>query len=161
MTDECFRAKIWLSRTFDLMSKVEAEQRTLLVLQNKLGSGVRNYDSLGIARDLDSAVRRHEDLLLEFSLQNERIEKTQLLLFQELGRTRNVIERLSKPIYQAIATDRYINNLKWKEIEKNYSYSSSEIYRFHEYLLAEVFEIIAPAIVEPKNDEPIENQIGA
>ena len=160
MKDECYRAKLWLSRTFDLMSKLEAEKRTLMVLQNKLGSGVRNYDSFGSPHDVETSIRIHESLLIEFSLQNERIEQTQSLIFKELDRTRSVLDKLSKPLYQAIATDRYINNLKWKDIEKNYHYGSSELFRIHDLILLEVYQLLAPAIVE-ETDESINREIGA
>lgn len=158
MREDRYLAKQWLSRTFDLASKVEAEKRTLMVIKSKLGTGVRNYDDYGKFSDFESSVHRHEDLLIEFSLQNERIEKTQRELFFELDRTRRVIDKLSKPIYQAIATDRYINNLKWKDIEKNYHYGCSEIYRIHDRILEEVFQIIAPTI---KPEESIGEVVGA
>ena len=159
MTEECYRAKLWLSRTFNIMSKLEAENRTLLVLKSKLGSGVRNYDSIGIKNDVESSIRRREDLLIEFSLQSERIEKTQKLYFKELDKTRSVIEKLSAPILQAIATDRYINNLKWKELEKNYYYGTSELFVFHTQILNEVYEILVSELIV--TDEPIHQNIGA
>ena len=152
MSDEAFKAKEWLSRTFALYDEIEAEKRTLGIIKLKLNSGVRNYESITRNNDFENSIRWHEDLLLEYTLQNERVEKAKQKLFRELELTRTVIDKVKKPLYRAIATDRYINALNWNEMNKAYDYSSSKMYREHIKTLEAIGRILTASDTTTQND---------
>ena len=45
MTNRAYRAKLWLNRNYNLNKQVEADQRMLEILQDRLGNGVAKYES--------------------------------------------------------------------------------------------------------------------
>ncbi len=141
MSDEAYYAKEWLSRTNDITEEIEAEKRLLLKIKEKLEGGVRSYDNIGSSHDQDASRKRHEDLLIQYSMQSDRIDQKEKDYLKELSLTRSIIDKLKNPIHRSIAVDRYINGMKWKDILNSYHYEQRQIFKIHEKLLEEVSRI--------------------
>ena len=107
MTDKAYHAKRWLNRNYNDHKQLEADRRMLAIMENRLGSGVARYESDGTeSHDPDKSRARHEDALLDFSAQREKVEKEERKLLVEMNKTREAIEKLEDPELIAIATDR-------------------------------------------------------
>ena len=143
MKNEAFRAKNWLNRNFQLSRQLEADQRMLEIMSNRLGSGVARYESDGSeSHDPDRAKARHDDALLEYSIQKDRVEKEALKLAEEDLKTRKAIAELSDPTHRALAVDRYINRLKWEAIAALEHRSVAQVYRDHKTMLERMADIL-------------------
>jgi len=141
MTDEQYTAKNWLMRVNDYAEKVDAERRTLEMLQARLYRGVSNYDGFTGKKDPSTARAAYEDALLDFSEQSARVEKAQKEYLRELAITREVIGLI--PInLQALAIDRYINGFKWDKLEDLHHYGKSMLFRFNTDILNNVAQIL-------------------
>lgn len=144
MTNKARRAKDWLNRNYHLSRQVEADQRMLELLDNRLGSGVAKYESDGSeCHDSDAARARHEDTLLDYSQLKEKLEKETLILVQETTKTRKAIEELSDPALKAVAVDRYINRLRWEDISKVEHISIAQVFRINEKMLEQMSDILS------------------
>ena len=88
MRDDCYQAKLWLNRNYYSSRQLEADKRMLSIIENKLGSGVAKYENDGTGGDSDAARTRHEDKLLEYSMQRERVERETRQLLAENEKTR-------------------------------------------------------------------------
>ena len=143
MKNEAFRAKNWLNRNFQLSRQLEADQRMLEIMSNRLGSGVARYESDGSeSHDPDRAKARHDDALLEYSIQKDRVEKEAPKLAEEDLKTRKAIAELSDPTHRALAVDRYINRLKWEAIAALEHRSVAQVYRDHKTMLERMADIL-------------------
>jgi len=141
MTDEQYQAKNWLMRIHDYASKVDAERRTLEMLKHRLHRGVTNYEGFTGRRDPMTAQAAHDDALIEYSMQAERLEQAEREYIAVMDTTREVLEAL--PIkYRALAIDRYINGLKWQELIKIYNYSNAQVHRLNNDILTHVAEVL-------------------
>lgn len=144
MTDRAYQAKNWLNRNYHLSRQVEADQRMLELLNNRLGSGVAKYESDGSeSHDSDAARARHEDTLLEYSQLKEKLEKESIILVQETAKTRKAIDELGDPALKALAVDRYINRLRWEDISKLEHISIAQVFRINEKMLEEMSHILS------------------
>lgn len=156
MTNEQYQAKNWLMRLSNYADKLNAERRTLEMLQNRLYRGVANYDNYTGRKDPLTARAAHEDALIEFSEQAARVEKAQKEYIAELNTTREVLEGLPIEL-KPLAFDRYINGSKWKELERIYPYSIAELYRQNNEILERVAQILkaknTPLINQDKKQE--------
>ena len=152
MTNEQYQAKNWLMRIPDYAAKVDAERRTLEMLQSRLYRGVANYDNYTGRKDPMTARAAHEDALIEVSMQAERVEKAQKEYIAELNTTRATLEALPAHL-KALAIDRYLNGIKWDKLEKIYPYCRSELYRQNIDILEHVAQILkaeqTPLIITP------------
>lgn len=143
MKNEAFRAKSWLNRNFQLSRQLEADQRMLEIMSNRLGSGVARYESDGSeSHDPDRAKARHDDALLEYSIQKDKVEKEAKKLTEEDLKTRKAISELSDPTHRALAVDRYINRLKWEAIAALEHRSVAQVYRDHKTMLERMADIL-------------------
>ena len=143
MKNEAYRAKNWLNRNYYLSRQLDADQRMLEIMRNRLGSGVARYESDGSeSHDPDRAKARHDDALLEYSLQMEKVEQEAKKLNEEDIKTRRAIAELSDPTLKAIAVDRYINRLKWEAIAALEHRSVAQVYRDHKTMLERMAEIL-------------------
>ena len=143
MTNEAYRARDWLNRNYQLSRQLEADQRMLEIMRNRLQSGVARYESDGSeSHDPDRAKARHDDALLEYSLQTEKVEKEVRKLTAEDLKTRKAIGELSDPTHRAVAIDRYINRLKWDAIAALEHRSVAQVYRDHKEMLEKMAEIL-------------------
>ena len=128
-------------RLNDYADKVEAEKRTLEMLQTRLYKGVSKYDAFNGSKDPLTARAAHEDALIDFSQQCARVEKAQKEYLAELEITREVLEAIPAHL-TALAIDRYINGIKWGKLEQIYHYGSSMLFRFNAEILDNVAEIL-------------------
>ena len=154
MTDKQYTAKLWLTRLENYAAKLKTEKRTLEILENRLYKGVSRYEGYTGRADPMQAQAAHEDAMLAYSEQAERIQKAQADYLRELKITREVLEQLPG-LLSAIATDRYINGLKWENIEKLYNYGHAQLFRLNGDILEHVADILAatntPIIVTTDN----------
>lgn len=143
MTNRAYRAKLWLNRNYNLNKQVEADQRMLEILQDRLGNGVAKYESDGSeCHDSDAARQRHEDTLLEMSQLRERYEREKRQLVEETAKTRKAISELQDPAQRAVAVDRYINGLKWENIAELEHVAIAQVYRIHRTMLEQMATVL-------------------
>jgi DNA-directed RNA polymerase specialized sigma subunit len=143
MTKAMKDADIWLNRAYGLNKELDANVRTLNKLMASLNSGVARYESDGTeSHDPERAKTNHEDTLLEYSEQMARVEKLRRNLKAENIKTIKAIDQLSSGELRAIATDRYINCMTWKEIAKAEYISKSEVDRRRTRMLEQMANIL-------------------
>lgn len=153
MTDRAYRAKEWLTRNDGLKEELDAEYDTLLVMSGRVNSAVAAYETDGSNhRDIEAAKARHEDALLDFSSQMERIQKKQLKLIVELNKTQDVIDQIEHKtsrgdygaLFRAIAKRRYVVGQKWPEIAKLVNRSEQQLLKDN----AKICELVADILAE-------------
>lgn len=142
MKKECYDAKQWLKRTHKLALRVEADKRFLEILADRINQAVAKYETDGTATDRDSARKRREDEMLEYTEQRDHVEQEQLELIAEMTKTRNIVKSLNDPTLEAVAVNRYVNRLQWDDIIKLTHYSRSQVFRFHLKMLEELAKVL-------------------
>lgn len=142
MKKECYDAKQWLKRTHKLALRVEADKRFLEILADRINQAVAKYETDGTATDRDSARKRREDEMLEYTEQRDHVEQEQLELIAEMTKTRNIVKSLNDPTLEAVAVNRYVNRLQWDDIIKLTHYSRSQVFRFHLKMLEEIAKVL-------------------
>lgn len=143
MTNDCYKAKEWLNRNYLFSRQLEADLRMLEIMSDRLGSGVAKYESDGSeSHDPDGARARHDDALLEYSTQRQKVEKEAVRLSLEDSKTRKAISELSDPTHQAIAIDRYINRLRWEDVAKVEHISIAQVFRLHLSMLEKIAVVL-------------------
>ena len=141
MTNEQYTAKNWLMLLRDYEDKLKAEKRTLELLQERLYRGVEKYGGDTGRRDPITARAAHEDNLLDFTGQIERVTKAENEYLAELQLRHEVIEAIPAKL-QPIAIDRYINNIKWEDLADIYNYSRANIFEINHKILTHVAQIL-------------------
>lgn len=141
MTDEQYQAKNWLMRIHDYADKVDTERRTLEMLKHRLHRGVMNYEGYTGRRDPIVAQAAHDDAVIDYSMQAERLEQAQREYVAVMITTREVLDALPMSI-KPLAIDRYINGLKWQELIKIYNYSNAQVHRLNNDILTQVAELL-------------------
>lgn len=137
------KAEEWLNRNYHFVLQVEADRRMLTILENRLASGVSQYENDGTSvHDPEKSKRKREDLLLTYSDLKSHVEEEEVKLVEETTLTRKKIEQLSSPEYIAVATDRYINRLKWDDISELEHMSKQKLFIIRVSLLEEMVEIL-------------------
>lgn len=147
MRDDCYQAKLWLNRNYYSSRQLDADKRTLSILENKLGSGVAKYENDGTGGDSDAARLRHEDALLDYSEMRKKIEREEKELSLETQKTRRAIDKLEGDDCKAVAIDRYINYLKWNDISDLEHISRAQLFRVHGKMLEQMAEILKKEVV--------------
>lgn len=143
MNKDMKEAKFWLNRNYLFIRKVMADKRTLERLENQLGSGVAKYENDGTGGlDQDAARKRHEDALIDYSEILTRYESEERQLITETAKTRRAIEKLEDNDLIAVATDRYINLMKWEDIAVAESVSRAQVFRLHDKMLEKMVIIL-------------------
>lgn len=143
MTNKAYRAKQWLNRNYNDHRQLEADRRMLDIMENRLGSGVARYENDGTgSHDADKSRARHEDALIEFSIQKAKVEREEKKLLAEMNETRSAISKLENPEHIAIATDRYISRLPWGKIANLEHISVATAYRKNKEMLEEMAKIL-------------------
>ena len=139
----CKKAQSWLNRNYNAHKQLDADKRMLEIMENRLQSGVTRYESDGTeSRDADAAKARHDDALLEYSMQRQKVEKEERRLIREMVKTRNAIDLLDDPAQKAIAIDRYINRLRWEDIATLEHVSIAQVYRINATMLEKMADIL-------------------
>lgn len=143
MRDECYQAKLWLNRNYYSSKQLAADRRMLAIIENALGSGVARYENDGTSSgDSDAARARHEDKLLEYSEQKERVEREERELLADMAKTRRAIDRLEDEDHKAVAIERYVNLRKWNDIADSIHISRAQLFRVHDRMLEKMAEIL-------------------
>lgn len=143
MKTVCKKAQEWLNRNYNAHKQLDADRRTLEIMENRLQSGVARYQSDGTeSHDADAAKTRHDDALLDYSMQKDKVEKEERRLIKETVKTREAIDKLSDPSQKAVAIDRYINRLRWEDIAKLEHVSIAQVYRLNTAMLEKMAEIL-------------------
>ncbi len=141
MTAAQMYAKNWLFRLKDYEDILKSEKNTLEMLEARLYRGVSNYGGYTGRSDYIVAQAAHDDAIIALSLQADRVEITQRAYLNELEKTRAVIRQI--PLHlQAMITDKYINCLNEREMEKRYNYGKSQLYRYLREALTAIAEVL-------------------
>ena len=142
MTDECYRAKQWLRRAHKFALRVEADERMLEILAGRVNNAVAKYENDGASVDRDESRKRHEDDLISYAEQRERVESEQLQLIEEMTQTRRVVRLMNEPLLESIAINRYINRLSWDDVIRLENYSRAQVFRLHLKMLEELAKVL-------------------
>lgn len=136
-------ADTWLNRAYGLNQELKASIRTLAMKEASLNSGVARYQSDGTeSHDPERSKANREDALLEYSETMDRVEKLRRNLYEENAKTLKAIDQISTGELRAIAIDRYINCMTWKEIASAEHISKSEADRRRLRMLEQMARII-------------------
>ena len=136
-------ADAWLNRAYGLNQELKASIRTLAMKEASLNSGVARYQSDGTeSHDPERSKANREDALLEYSETMDRVEKLRRNLYKENAKTLKAIDQISTGELRAIAIDRYINCMTWKEIASAEHISKSEADRRRLRMLEQMVRII-------------------
>ena len=141
-------AKKWLRRVYYQTLRVEAEKRALKVIEARVNNAVGKMESDGAAVDRDQTNRKREDTLLDYVQKNKDLEEEYMKLARLKHETRAVIAELKDERLEAIAENRYINCLEWRDIEKINAYSHSHIMRLQSDILSKISAILIRRKVE-------------
>lgn len=131
-------AKEYLMQYRIAVNKVKRKQEQIEKLRADLLPGGISYDGIpgsGGSRTAADIFARIEELERELQKQ---IAEAQDMADEIIA----VIEQVEDERYRSILHDRYIMNLKWEEIAKQYGYVSRNIYKIHGRALQAVNEII-------------------
>lgn len=135
MTERAIKTKEYLSKVYHMTRQLQADERMLEVMGQRLFTGVANYQHDGGAHDTDAAIARHEDQLLDYSIQLQKVEKLRTRLGNTMTEIRDAIDDLSDPEWKAIAIDRYITNLRWNDIARLEHMSEAKVYRINSIVI--------------------------
>lgn len=130
MNRELREAEKWLNRNYGQLKRLDADKRTLEVLSSRIGARVGKLERDGTeSHDAARAQTQYEDALFDYSSQAEKVEREARAIAADLEKTRRAINELSNDDLKAVAIDRYINRLRWKDISKVEHISEAEAYR--------------------------------
>ena len=144
-------AKRWLRRVYYQTLRVEAEQRALKIIEDRVNNAVGKMETDGASIDRQQSTRRREDTLLDYAQKNKDIEEEFIKLARLKHETRVVISKLQDQRLETIAEHRYIDCLEWRDVEKIDNYSHSHLMRLQSEILTRIAAILYP-IGGSKND---------
>ena len=160
MTDSVYRAKNWLKRADEIEEQRKKQLDKIAFIESRINNCIINYESTG-ARDPISARAAHEDLLADYAIARDELERITRTLLKEDIITRKALEPMSNHLYIALLIDKYISRRSIKEIAKSGDYKLSEqhLFRIHDKALVEFAEIReAPKLlIVPNNKRRFEH----
>ena len=118
MTDEVYQVKNWLMRADELDQQWKRTRNKVLLIQDRLNGGVTNYYSSG-KKDLITAQSNHEDLLMEYSMLREQLDREIEQCLHEDNITLQVIDCMGSPFHRSILIARYVCRMDWNTILKD------------------------------------------
>lgn len=137
------QAKEWLNRNYRDFERLNADIRFRDKLAERVNQCIGQYESDGSeSHDPERSKAHHEDMLLEYSEQKRKVEDETIKLNAEDRKTRQAIAELRNSDYEAVATDRYINRLKWEDIFKPEHRSKAQTHRTHGKMLEAMAKIL-------------------
>ena len=131
MTDECYRAKQWLTRVYVVAKRVEINERMLEVLKCKVDSATAVYENSGARGDREQAQKRREDALLDYIEQADKVDRSKNLMKKEARRVNRVIKKIDDEKIAYVMELRYVKLLAWADVVKVVNYSRAQVFRFH------------------------------
>lgn len=143
MTDEAYHTKNWLMRADELEEQWKRTRTKVMIIQSKLSGGVSNYSSSG-KKDLITAQSVHEDLMLEYSLLQDQLDRELTQCLHEDNISIMVIQRMRDPFHRAILISKYICRDSLNTLAKNpkIGLNKSQLYAHHNRALEELAEIL-------------------
>lgn len=135
-------AKKWLKRVYYQTLRVEAEERALKVIEQRVNNAVGKMETDGASVDRNSSNRRREEALLDYSQKNLDFEAECVKLAKLKHETRQIIGELHDGRLEKIAERRYVDCLSWKDVERIEAYSHGHIMRLHVEILNKTAQIL-------------------
>ena len=137
MTDEQYRAHLWLSRMWGKEKEIDAK----VMHRDKVSSwGVGIYDAKHIPGGADQ--NTNESKFINYALMSEEIDKDIQTYLRETRRTQEVIGKVKDSLLQGILYDFYINQKTSEEVRTKYHYSRSRIYELRNAAIDKVIPAI-------------------
>lgn len=139
MTDEQYRAHVWLSRMWDADTAIQqliARRDTILCSM----SGIGKYDAEHIPTQ--NGENATETKNIEYSYLSEQIEKKMRKIAIENKRTHEAIDKVNDEMLQGMLEARYINRMTWTQVGRLYNYEKSRAYDYR----TKALDAVAPFI---------------
>lgn len=131
-------AKRWLKRVYYQALRVEAEQRALVILEDRVNSCIGKYENDGTNGDRDRTRKRREDDLIDYVEKRESVERELSKYMRMRHDTLKVISKLDDPVLETILEKRYIDRLQWDDVVKITNYSRAQVFRYHNKAIEKV-----------------------
>ena len=135
-------AKRWLERVYYQTLRVEADARALAVIEGRVNNAVGKLDNDGASIDRSQSSKRREAALVDYAQKNEELEEETMKLEKLKKETRIVISKFGDEKLEKIAGWRYIDCLRWKDVEKIAAYSHPHMMRIQNDILNKVAGIL-------------------
>lgn len=133
MTDEQYKAHLWLSRMWGKEKEIDAK----VMHRDKVSSwGVGIYDAKHIPGGADQ--NTNESKFINYALMSEEIDKDIQTYLRETRRTEEVINTAKETLLRGILYDFYINQKTCEEVRTKYHYSKTRFYELRNAALTEV-----------------------
>ena len=133
MTDEQYKAHLWLSRMWGKEKEIDAK----VMHRDKVSSwGVGIYDAKHIPGGADQ--NTNESKLINYALMSEEIDRDIQTYLRETRRTEEVINKAKDTLLRGILYDFYINQKNCEEVRTKYHYSRTRFYELRNAALEKV-----------------------
>ena len=137
MTDEQYRAHLWLSRMWGKEKEIDAK----VMHRDKVSSwGVGIYDAKHIPGGADQ--NTNESKFINYALMSEEIDKDIRHYLYETRRTEEVINTIKDTLLRGLMFDFYLNQKTAEEVRTKYHYSRSRIYELRNAAIDKVIPAI-------------------
>ena len=137
MTDEQYRAHLWLSRMWGKEKEIDAK----VMHRDKVSSwGVGIYDAKHIPGGAEQ--NTNESKFINYALLSEEIDEDIQIYLRETRRTTEVIDTIKNTLLRGILYDFYINQMKCDVVRIKYHYSRTMVYELRNKALTQVFPFI-------------------
>lgn len=124
-------AKKWLRRVYYQTLRVEAEERALRVIEQRVNNAVGKMESDGASVDRSQSSRRREAALVDYAQKNEEFEIEAMKLAKVKHETMALISKIGDERLEKIAERRYVDCLSWRDVEKIEAFSHAHMMRLH------------------------------
>jgi len=135
-------AKRWLERVYYQTLSVEADARALALFEERVNNAVGKLENDGASLDRSQSSKRREAALVDYAQKNQELEEETRKLEKLKNETRLVIWKLGDERLEKIAKLRYIDCLRWKDVEKIAAYSHPHMMRIQNDILNKVAGIL-------------------
>lgn len=137
MTDEQYRAHLWLSRMWGKEKEIDAK----ITNRDKVSSwGVGIYDAKHIPGGSDQ--NTNETKFINYALMSEEIDQDIQAYLRETRRTIEVINRVKDIVERGLLFDWYINQKSPNECKNKYHYGKTRIYQIRNKAINAVIPFI-------------------
>lgn len=135
-------AKKWLRRVYQQTLRVEAEERALNKLEERVNNAVGKLENDGASLDRSQSSTRREAALVDYAQKSEELEAEAMKLDKLKRETMKVIKKLKDDKLEKIAEHRYVDCLAWRDVEKIDAYSHPHAMRLNKEILNKVAAIL-------------------
>lgn len=136
MTDAAYNAKNWLMRTNEIEERRIKAANKKAFIEAKLNSCVSCYEITG-HRDQIGARAAHEDLLLDYSIACDELEKITRQVMYADHVTIEELEKVQPTIYRVVLICRYINRITIIQMVRSgkFEYKRTQLYEIEKRAL--------------------------